>query len=269
MLNDKVLIITGAASGMGRATAELCAERGASVVVVDINAEGANEVADRISAAGGAALAQVCDLKSEVAVQAMVDATVERFGTITGLHNNAYAVHPDATVDLEHTTLEGWRFTFDTCMTSQFLTCRAVIPHLLEHGDGSIVNVSSGNGILGSGTSAAYGVAKAGAVILTKYIATQYGKRGIRCNTIVPGWTIGTGWAKRPDAPDLTDAERSLFERALLDVCMPRLALPEDIAPVVAFLLSDDAKYVQAATIDVNGGLLAHMGGAAGQPTPG
>lgn len=269
LLKDKVVIVTGAASGMGRATAELSAARGASVVVVDINAEGAAEVADGINADGGRALAQAVDLTSESAVQAMVDATVDAFGTVTAIHNNAYAVHRDATLDLEHTTLDAWHWTFNTCMTSQFLCCRAVIPHMLKHGNGSIINVSSGNGILGSGTSAAYGVAKAGAVILTKYIATQYGKRGIRCNTIVPGWTIGTGWAKRPDDPDLTDAQRQLFAKALEDVCMPRLALPEDIAPVVAFLASDDAKYVQAATIDVNGGLLAHMGGAAGQPTPG
>jgi NAD(P)-dependent dehydrogenase (short-subunit alcohol dehydrogenase family) len=268
MLHGKVVIVTGAASGMGRATAELCAERGASVVVADINEKGARVVADGINAAGGVALAHVVDLTSEKAVEGMVDATVETFGSVTALHNNAYAVHRDAATDLEHTTLEAWHWTIDTCLTSQFLCCRAVIPHMLKHRNGSIINVSSGNGIAGSGTAAAYGAAKAGAVILTKYIATQYGKRGIRCNTIVPGWTIGTGWAKRPDAPDLTDAERALFDKALEDVCMPRLALPEDIAPVVAFLASDDAAYVQAATIDVNGGLLAHMGGAAGLPTP-
>jgi NAD(P)-dependent dehydrogenase (short-subunit alcohol dehydrogenase family) len=268
MLEGKVVIVTGAASGMGRATAELCARRGASVAVVDLNAEGATAVADAITAAGGSAIALPTDLRSESDVQAMVATTVERFGTVHGIHNNAYAVHRDAAVDLAHTTLEAWHFTIDTCVTSQFLTCRAVIPHMLEHGNGSIVNVSSGNGMLGSGTAAAYGVAKAGSAILSKYIATQYGKRGIRCNTIVPGWTIGTGWAKRPDDPTLSDAEKALFAKALEDVCMPRLALPEDIAPVVAFLLSDDARYVQAATIDVNGGLLAHMAGAAGQPTP-
>jgi NAD(P)-dependent dehydrogenase (short-subunit alcohol dehydrogenase family) len=267
-MRDKVVIITGAASGMGRATAELCAARGASVVVADINAAGAHQVADGIKAAGGTALAHPADLTSESAVQALVDTAVATFGTVTGIHNNAYAVHPDAAKDIEHTSLDAWHFTFNTCMTSQFLTCRAVIPHMLRHGNGSIVNVSSGNGVLGAGGAAAYGVAKAGALILSKYIATQYGKRGIRANTIVPGWTIGTGWAKRPDDPSLSDAERALFAKALEDVCMPRLALPEDIAPVVAFLLSDEAGYVQAATIEVNGGLTAHMGGAAGQPTP-
>jgi NAD(P)-dependent dehydrogenase (short-subunit alcohol dehydrogenase family) len=100
---------------------------------------------------------------------------------------------------------------------------------------------------------------------LTKYIATQYGKRGIRCNTIVPGWTIGgTGWAKQED--EMTDADRKLLDWALEDVCMDRLAVADDIAPVVAFLASDEARHVQAATIEVNGGLLAHMPGAAGSP---
>jgi NAD(P)-dependent dehydrogenase (short-subunit alcohol dehydrogenase family) len=99
---------------------------------------------------------------------------------------------------------------------------------------------------------------------LTKYIATQYGKQGIRCNTLVPGWTIATGWTGAADG--FTDTQLGLFDAALEDVCMTALARPEDIAPVVAFLASDDAKYVQAATIDVNGGLLAHLPGAAGKP---
>ena len=142
------------------------------------------------------------------------------------------------------TSLEAWEWTIRTCLTSQFLCCRAVIPHMLEIGGGSIINVSSGNGLAGSTTAAAYGAAKAGVVVLTKYIATQYGKRGIRCNTIVPGWTVGgTAWM-RPEA-EMTDADRGLLDAALEDVCMDRLAVADDIAPVVAFLASDDAAYVQ------------------------
>lgn len=264
MLQDKVIIVTGAASGMGRSTAKRCSELGASVVVADINADGASAVADEIDAAGGAALAHRTDLTVEAEVHALVDAAVAKFGTVHALHNNAYAVHPDAATDLVNTSLEAWEWTLRTCLTSQFLCCRAVIPHMLEHGNGSIINVSSGNGLAGSPVAAAYGVAKAGTIVLTKYITTQYGKRGIRCNTIVPGWTIGTGWTKPDD--QLTDDDLDLYERALEDVCMTRLAGPDDIAPVVAFLASDDARYVQGATIEVNGGLLAHMPGAAGAP---
>jgi NAD(P)-dependent dehydrogenase (short-subunit alcohol dehydrogenase family) len=264
-LSDKVIIITGAASGMGRAAALRCAALGAAVVAADLNASGAAAVAREIDSSGGAALAHRVDLTIEHEVNALVDATVERFGTVHALHNNAYAVHPGAARDLVDTSLEAWDWTIRTCLTSQFLCCRAVLPHMLRNGTGSIINVSSGNGLAGGTGAAAYGAAKAGTIVLTKYIATQYGKQGIRCNTIVPGWTIGTGWTN--EQADYTEAQRKLFDRALDDVCMPSLALPEDIAPVVAFLASDEAKYVQAATIDVNGGLLAHMPGAAGRPS--
>jgi NAD(P)-dependent dehydrogenase (short-subunit alcohol dehydrogenase family) len=264
-LSGKVIVITGAASGMGRASALRCAALGAAVVAADLNADGAVAVAGEIESSGGAALAHTVDLTVEAEVNALVDATVERFGTVHGLYNNAYAVHPGAAVDLVNTSLEAWDWTMRTCLTSQFLCCRAVLPHMLRNGSGSIINVSSGNGVAGGTTSAAYGAAKAGTIVLTRYIATQYGKQGIRCNTIVPGWTIETGWTK--GAEDVTDAQRRLFDRALEDVCMTRLAVPDDIAPVVAFLASDDAKYVQAATIDVNGGLLAHMPGVAGRPS--
>ena len=264
-LNGKVIVITGAASGMGRASARRCAALGASVVAADLDKDGVAAVAAEIEASGGVALAHGVDLTVEDDVNGLVDATVERFGTVHVLHNNAYAVHPGAAVDLVDTSLEAWDWTIRTCLTSQFLCCRAVLPHMLRNGDGSIINVSSGNGFAGSGTSAAYGAAKAGTVVLTKYIATQYGKRGIRCNTLVPGWTVGTGWTDADDDP--TGAQAKLLDRALDDVCMPALATPEDIAPVVAFLASDAARYLQAATIDVNGGLLAHMPGVAGRPT--
>ncbi len=264
-LRGKVIVITGAASGMGRASARFCAALGAAVVVADLDGEGAAAVAQEIETSGGAALAHRADLTVEDDVNGLVDVAVERFGTVHVLHNNAYGVHPGAAVDLIGTSLEAWDWTIRTCLTSQFLCCRAVLPHMLRNGDGSIINVSSGNGFAGSGGSAAYGAAKAGTVVLTKYIATQYGKQGIRCNTLVPGWTVGTGWTDADDDP--AGAQAKLLDRALEDVCMPALATPGDIAPVVAFLASDAARYLQAATIDVNGGLLAHMPGVAGRPT--
>ncbi len=265
MLKDKVIIVTGGASGMGRSTARHCAELGASVVVADRDADGARAVAEGIVAAGGSAIAHAVDLTAEDEVSGLVDAAIKKFGRVSALHNNAYAVHPGAATDLVNTSLEAWDWTIRTCLTSQFLCCRAVIPPMLDNGGGSIINVSSGNGFAGSTTAAAYGAAKAGVAVLTKYIATQYGKRGIRCNTIVPGWTIGgTAWM-RPEA-EMTDADRGLLDAALADVCLDRLAVADDIAPLVAFLASDRAAYLQAATIEVNGGLLAHMPGAAGSP---
>jgi NAD(P)-dependent dehydrogenase (short-subunit alcohol dehydrogenase family) len=265
-LEDKVVIITGSASGMGKATALECAAQGASVVVADLNEAGAQAVADQITRSGGTAMAHRADLTEEADVAALVDATVARFGSVHGLHNNAYAVHPSAGADLVNTTLEAWEWTIKVCLTSQFLCSRAVIPHMIAAGGGSIVNVSSGNGFGGGPGAAAYGAAKAGAAVVSKYIATQYGKRGIRCNTIVPGFTAGTGWQRPDEEP--TEALRELFDRALDDICMPRLPVPADIAAVVAFLLSDAGASVQGATIDVNGGFLAHMPGLRFQPTP-
>jgi NAD(P)-dependent dehydrogenase (short-subunit alcohol dehydrogenase family) len=266
MLQDKVIIVTGAASGMGRASARKCAERGAAVVVADLNGDGAKAVAEGIAAAGGTAVAHQLDLTVEEEVAGLVDTAVSRFGRVDALHNNAYAIHPGAVSDLVGTSLEAWDWTIRTCLTSQFLCCRAVIPPMITGGGGSIINVSSGNGIAGSLTAAAYGAAKAGVLVLTKYVATQYGKQGIRCNTLVPGWTVGgTSWAK-PEA-EQTEADRQFLSSALADVCLPRLADADDIAPVVAFLASDEAHYVQGTTIEVNGGLLAHMPGLAGSPS--
>lgn len=264
VLDGKVIVITGASKGMGRATARLCAEQGASVVLADLDADGLKSIALEITSAGGAALARVTDVTSEEDVRALFEVAVSRFDTVHVLHNNAYAVHPGASRDLISTSLESWEWTLRTCLTSQFLCCRAAIPLMLEAGGGSIINVSSGNGLSGSTGAAAYGAAKAGTIVLTKYLATQYGKQNIRANTIVPGWTIETGWTGPVAA--MSKEGLDLLDRALEDVCMPRLAYPDDIAAVVAFLASDEARYVQAATIEVNGGLLAHMAGAAGKP---
>ncbi len=148
-LDDTVIVITGAASGMGRASALLCAERGAQVVVADLNGDGAVAVAAEIEASGGTALAHAVDLTVEDEVNALVAAAVERFGSVHALYNNAYAVHPAAAGDLLATSLEAWDWTVRTCLTSQFLCCRAVLPHMLENRSGSIINVSSGNGVAG------------------------------------------------------------------------------------------------------------------------
>lgn len=143
-LDGKVVIITGAASGMGHAAALLCAARGAAVVAADLNADGAKAVAAEIESSGGAALAQAADLTVEDDVNRLVEAAVGRFGTVHALHNNAYAVHPGAATDLIGTSLEAWDWTIRTCLTSQFLCARTVLPHMLRNGTGSIINVSSG-----------------------------------------------------------------------------------------------------------------------------
>jgi NAD(P)-dependent dehydrogenase (short-subunit alcohol dehydrogenase family) len=260
VLSGNVAIVTGGAHGIGRATARRCAGQGASVVVADINGGGAEDTAREIEAAGGTALAHQVDLTSEEQVAGLMSVAVERFGRLDALVNDAYAIHPGAFSNITETSLEAWEWTMRTCLTSQFLCCRAALPHMVEGGSGSIVNFSSGSGLAGAPRIAPYGVAKAGVIALTKYIATQYGKRGVRCNTVVPGWTVVQGEG------EMTPEMERRYEQAIPDVCMNRLGEPEDLASVVTFLLSDDAGYVQGATVEVNGGLLAHLPGSSGAP---
>lgn len=157
MLEDKVIIVTGAAVGTGRSTAELCAERGARVVVADLDGASAEQAVREITAAGGQAIAHQGDLTVEAYVAALADAAVSAFGRIDALHNNAYAVHPDAVADVVNTTVDGWDWAIRACLTGQLLCCRAVLPHMLEQRSGSLINVSSGNGMSGSTGTAAYG----------------------------------------------------------------------------------------------------------------
>ena len=242
MLRDKVIIVTGAASGMGRSTARKCAELGASVVVADLNADGARTVAEDIAAAGGSAISYGVDLTVEDEVSGLADAAIKNFGRINALHNNAYAVHPGAATDVASTSLEAWDWTIRTCLTSQFLCCRAVIPHMLEIGGGSIINVSSGNGLAGSTTAAAYGAAKAGVISLVKTFADELGRYGIRANAVAPG-NEGSGNEDQPPHEYAVDG--------ISPLAAPRA---HDVANAALFLCSELAARITGQTLVVDGG---------------
>jgi NAD(P)-dependent dehydrogenase (short-subunit alcohol dehydrogenase family) len=252
-LAGKVAIVTGAASGIGRATALLMAREGAAVVVADVNGAGAAAVAKEIEAAGGAALGQPADVAEEASVVAMVDAAVKRFGGLDVLHNNAAAVDPALmsrdgdVVDLDVGVLDR---TLAVNLRGPMLGCKHAIPRMLARGGGAIVNTSSASGLVGDPVRTAYGVSKAGLDSLTRYVATQYGKRGIRCNSIAPG-VVATPALAANVPPEMI----AIYERSHLT---PRLGRPEDIAAAVAFLASDDAAFITGQTISVDGGLLAH-----------
>ncbi len=252
-LDDRVAIVTGSASGIGRASALALAEAGAAVVVADIDAAGAERVAGEISDRGGRAFGQPVDVAEEESIRTMIARAVERFGGLDILHNNAAEVSPDVLArdrTITELDLDVWDRTLTVNLRGPMLGCKHAIPHMLDRGRGSIVNTSSASGLTGDLSRTAYGASKAGLDSLTRSVATQYGKRGIRCNSIAPGVVETPALARNVPPEDL--------DRYLRSHLTPTLGRPEQIAAVVVFLCSDAAAFVTGQTLGVDGGLLAH-----------
>lgn len=244
-VDGKVALVTGGAAGIGRETARLLAREGARVVVADIDSDGAERVADEL---GDTASAEFFDATREETIAELVRAVVARHGRIDVVHNNAALVgadawHHDSTVI--DTSIEMWDRAFATNVRSVFLVCKHAIPHMLAAGHGSIVNMASLAGLRGSGILTAYGSSKAAVIGLTRYVAAQYGKQGVRCNAVAPG-VIQTR--------QLLDAMPGLPAAALAGVASPRAGEPSDIAHMVLFLASDESAFVNGETYRVDGG---------------
>jgi NAD(P)-dependent dehydrogenase (short-subunit alcohol dehydrogenase family) len=252
-LHDKVAIVTGAASGIGVATAAALAAEGACVVLADINLDGAREQAARIAAQGARTAAVVVDLGDPASIEAMILFTVERFGGLDILDNNAADTRLSATRDVgvEHTEIEVWDSLMRTNLRGTMLACKYAIPRMRARGGGSIINMSSGSGLTGALAPTAYGVSKAGIITLTQYVATQHGKEGIRCNALAPGLIV-------TPATSQSYASGPFGEMMLRHHLTPRLGKPSDIAAAVVFLASDESAFITGQTLCVDGGLLAH-----------
>jgi NAD(P)-dependent dehydrogenase (short-subunit alcohol dehydrogenase family) len=252
-LHGRVAIVTGAASGIGRASALRLAAEGADVAIGDIDEAGAKAVAGEIEARGGRAVAIRTDVSSETAFQGLIARTVATFGRLDILHNNAAALGSAAIGGdggIESIEVDVWDRTMAINARSVMIGCKHAIPRMLENTGGSIINTSSGSALLGSLTGTAYASSKAAVNCLTQYVATQYGKRGIRCNAILPGLIM---------TPAVEVGMSPKTVEMILDHHMtPEAGRPSDIAAMVAFLASDEARYVTGQLIRVDGGITSH-----------
>jgi NAD(P)-dependent dehydrogenase (short-subunit alcohol dehydrogenase family) len=244
--DDKVVLITGAASGIGRATAERLAEEGAVVVCADVQAEALAEAAKRARELGAEAHAIFCDVSNPEQVSALVRETVERFGALHSLCNSA------GILSFGHAheyPLEEWDRILSVNLTGTFLMCRAAIPHLLQSG-GNIVNMASTAALTGHPWTCAYSASKGGVLALTRGIAVEYGRQGLRANAICPG-SVTTPMHNEFSLPEGADA--TLLQRILP---LDKSRGPETVAGTVAFLASDEAAHINGVALRVDGAAL-------------
>jgi NAD(P)-dependent dehydrogenase (short-subunit alcohol dehydrogenase family) len=246
-LKDKVAIITGSGSGIGRSTAELFAREGARPVVADLDGERAAETMQRIIQAGGQAIAIEMDVSKKSSVEVMVTTTLENYGRIDILMNNAARSSNDDIMEFEEVT---WDLDLSVVLKGTFLCTQAVLPTMVAQKSGAIVNIASVNGLTALG-DLAYSAAKAGVINLTKNVAVNYGQHGIRCNTICPGSIRTPIWE-----PQLA-VDPDIFDRLVKWYPLGRIGEPEDIAKAALFLASDDAAWITGETLTVDGGLMA------------
>lgn len=245
-VEGKIALITGGASGIGLSAATLMAKEGAKVVIADFNFEGAKEAAQNIKKQGGEAAAVFLDASKEESIKAAVDFTVEQYGTITVLFNNVGLTNLHKDLDVVNMDLEEWDRLMNVNVKSVLLGSRFAIPHMIKAGGGSIINTASMAAFAGDALRSAYGASKAAVVNLTRYIAAQYGKDGIRCNGVAPGLI-------------LTPAAKNNMPKEVLDIFAKFNALPyhgeaDDIGYTALFLASDESKFITGQTIQVEGG---------------
>ena len=251
LLDGKVALITGAASGQGRAASVLFASEGARIVVVDVNDDGAAETVGLVEDVGGEARWVHADVSRRADCDAMVAAAVEAFGGLDVLYNNAAVQMSGRLVD---TTEEQWDLTIATNLSAIFWACRAAMPHLADGAGGSIVNTASVLGLIGSEGYAAYGAAKAGLIALTRQLAVEHAPK-VRANVIAPGSIDTPRFRKVAATMDDPDAYVDGLTKVIPG---RRLGTADDIARLALFLASDASAYTSGAVFPCDGGLAAY-----------
>jgi len=240
--NERVALVTGGASGIGKATVQRIAAEGGSVVIADVQDEAGAAVVAEIEQGGGSAAFVHLDVTDEQGWADAVAQTIDRFGRLDILVNNAGI---GDTEPIEVTTVETWNKVVAVTQTSVFLGMKAAAKALKQSGNGSVVNISSMYGIVGSGVSPAYHAAKGAVRLLTKTTALGWATEGVRVNSVHPGYI---------DTPILGDTDRDLLIGA---TPMRRLGQPEEIAALITFLASDEASFVTGSEFVADGGYTA------------
>jgi NAD(P)-dependent dehydrogenase (short-subunit alcohol dehydrogenase family) len=243
-LHNRVAVITGAGSGIGRATARRLAAEGARVVAVDIDKTAGDAVAAEVSG-----LFVAADVTDEAQVSALFDGVAERYGRVDIAFNNA-GISPPEDDSILTTGLEAWRRVQEVNLTSVYLCCKYVIPHMQRQGKGSIINTASFVAVLGAATSQiSYTASKGGVLAMSRELGVQFAREGIRVNALCPG-PVNT-----PLLQELFAADPERAARRMVHVPMGRFGEPEEIAAAVAFLASDDSSFMTASSFLVDGGI--------------
>jgi NAD(P)-dependent dehydrogenase (short-subunit alcohol dehydrogenase family) len=250
-LEDKVAIVTGGASGIGAAACRRFVAEGCRVAIGDINASQAQALAEEL---GAAAIAIRFDAGDVASVADLVAGTVKHFGRLDFLFNNAALMSNDIIrrdtnpVDIE---FELWDLVMRVNLRGYLAGCKYALPHMLKAGKGSIVMTASGSGLLGDIANIAYGASKAAIMSVGRYIAAQYGKQGIRCNSINPGLIRTEGGMKNVYGP--------MVDIMVRNTLTPRLGQAGDVGAMAVYLCSEDAEFITGQAISVDGGMLSHM----------
>lgn len=251
-LLGRVAIVTGAAMGIGKGIATVLVREGAKVVVADVNAQEGGRTADELSSNGETIFVRT-DVGDETQVRAMVQRTVERFGSLSILVNNAAI---GVYTPVHDTTLEAWERCLRVNLTGPFLCAKYALPHLKAADGGAIVNIASVHAYQNVGGTAPYAASKGGLAALTRVMAIDYARDGIRVNAVCPGW-VYTPLIERifRESGDFEGMKQTVTRRQLLG----RLGTPEDIGNAVLYLVSNESSFVTGTSLFVDSGLTAQL----------